>query len=61
MFATIITELAAQAQQTETVMIDIEPVVRHWSENHWRGHPKVLRAASGLAVKKRGGLPTGDA
>jgi len=28
-FATIMTELAARAQQTETVMIDVEPVVRH--------------------------------
>jgi transposase len=53
-FATIMTELAAQAQQTEMVMIDVEPVVRHWSENHWRGHLKTHRTASSLAVKKGG-------
>ena len=59
-FATIMTELAAQAQQTETVMIDVEPVVRHWFENHWRGHLKAHRTASSLAVKKGGALQTGD-
>jgi len=46
-FATIMTELAAQAQQTETVMIDAT-------------HLKVLRTASSLAVKKAGVLQTGD-
>lgn len=27
-------------------MIDIEPVVRHWSENHWRGSIRVHRHAA---------------
>ena len=53
-FATIMTERAAQAQQTELVMIDVEPEVRHWSENHWRGHLKAHRTASSLRAKKGG-------
>jgi hypothetical protein len=53
-FATITTELTAQAQDTEMVMIDVEPVIRHWSENHWRGHAKTHRTASSFAVKKGG-------
>ncbi len=54
MFATIMTELAAQAQETGIVMINVEPVVRHWSENHWRGHAKAHRTASSMAVQKGG-------
>ena len=46
-FATIKTELAAQAQQTETVMIDVT-------------HLKAHRTASSLAVKTGGALQTGD-
>ena len=53
-FAVIMTELAAQARDTEMVMIDVEPGVRQGSENHWRGHLKTHRTASGLAVKKGG-------
>jgi hypothetical protein len=53
-FATIMTELAAQMQDTGMVMIDVEPVVRHWSENHWRGHLKTHLTASSLAVKTGG-------
>ena len=47
-FATIMTERAAQAQLTQMIMIDVEPEVRHWSENHWRGHLKAHRTASSL-------------
>jgi len=46
-FATIMTELAARAQQAETVMIDAT-------------HLKAHRTASSLAVKKGGTLQTGD-
>ena len=46
-FATIMTELAGQAQQIETVMIDAT-------------HLKTHRTASSLAVKKGGALRTGD-
>ena len=46
-FATIMTELAARAQQTETVMIDAT-------------HLKAHRTTSSLAVKKGGALQTGD-
>jgi hypothetical protein len=53
-FATIMTELAAQAQDTGMVMIDVRPTVRHWPENHWRGHPKLHRTALSLAAKKGG-------
>ena len=36
-FATVMTERAAQAQLTQMIMIDVESEVRHWSGNHWRG------------------------
>ena len=58
-FATIMTELAAGARQSEIVMIDVEPVVRHWSQNHWRGHVKAHRTASSLRLKKGGPMQTG--
>ena len=53
-FAAITSELAAQGQKTEMVMIDVEPVVRHWSENHWREHLKPHRTASSMALQKGG-------
>ncbi len=53
-FAMIMTELAAQTLQTEIVTIDVEPVVRHWSENHWRGRAKARRTASSLGLQKGG-------
>ena len=53
-FARMLTELAGEGQNTETVMIDVEPVVRHWSENRWRGHLKAHRTASSLRGKKGG-------
>ncbi|MFN3994210.1 MAG: DUF6538 domain-containing protein, partial [Tabrizicola flagellatus] len=40
--------LAAEAADPKTVMIDVEPVVRHWSENHWRGYLKAHRTATSL-------------
>jgi len=46
-FATIMTDLAARAQQTETVTIDAI-------------HLKAHRTASSMAVKKGGALRTGD-
>ena len=47
MFATIMTELAAQAQDTEMVMIDAT-------------HLKTHRTASSLAVQKGGLMTNGD-
>ena len=58
-FATIMTELAAQAQRVEMVMIDVEPVVHHWSENNWRGHLKAHRTAPSLGRKKGGAMQNG--
>jgi transposase len=46
-FARIMTDLAAQAQDTEIVMIDAT-------------HAKAHRTASSLAVQKGGPLPVGD-
>lgn len=46
-FATILTEAAAEARETEIVMIDAT-------------HTKAHRTASSLAVRKRGPLRTGD-
>jgi len=46
-FATIMTEPAVQARQTETAMIDAT-------------HLKAHRTASSLAVEKGGALQTGD-
>jgi transposase len=53
-FAKMLTAMAAEGQNTETVMIDVESGVRHWSENHWRGHLKAHRTASSLRGKKGG-------
>jgi transposase len=53
-FARMMTELAARSQDTDTLMIDIEPVVRHRSEDRWRGHLKAHRTASSLRAKKGG-------
>ena len=52
-FAKILLELVRQDVETEMIMIDVEPVVRHWSENHWRGYLKAHRTASSL--RKKGG------
>ena len=52
-FARILTELAAEGWERDILMIDVAPVVRHWSENHWRGHLKAHRTASSL--RKKGG------
>ena len=32
-------------------MIDVDPVVRHWSKHRWRGHFKTYRTASRLRKK----------
>ena len=32
-------------------MIDVEPVVRHWSKHRWRGHFKTYRTTSRLRIK----------
>ena len=53
-FARMMTELAAEGQNTDTLMIDVEPVVRHWSEDHWRGHLKAHRTAASLRTQKGG-------
>jgi len=53
-FGRIFVELAKGGGETEEIMIDVEPVVRHWSENHWRGHLKAHRTATSLAAKKGG-------
>ena len=50
-FAKILLELVRQ--DTEMIMIDVEPVVRHWSENRWRGYLKAHSTASSL--RKKGG------
>ena len=53
-FGRIFFELARGGGASDEMMIDVEPVVRHWSENNWRGHLKTHRTASGLAVQKGG-------
>ena len=52
-FAKILLELVRQDVETEMIMIDVEPGVRQWSENHWRGYLKAHRTASSL--RKKGG------
>ena len=47
-FGRIFVELAKGGGDTEEIMIDVEPGVRHWSENHWRGHLKAHRTAASL-------------
>ena len=59
-FARILLDLAAEGQETETPMIDVEAVVRHWSRNHCRGHLKAHRAASSLRGKKGAVATSGD-
>jgi hypothetical protein len=54
-FAKILLELVRQDTETEMIMIDVEPVVRPWSENRWRGYLKAHRTASSL-WKKGGAL-----
>ena len=50
-FGRIFVELAKGGGDTEEIMIDVEPVVRHWSENRWRGHLKAHRTAASLLKK----------
>ena len=51
-FARILLELVKQDAETEMIMIDVEPVLRHWSENRWRGHLKAHRTASRLRNRR---------
>lgn len=53
-FARMMGGLAAGAATPKTVMIDVEPGVRHWSENRWRGHLKAHGTATRLRSKKGG-------
>ncbi len=55
-FARILLELVNQQVETETIMIDVEPLVRHRSESRWRGYLKAHRTAASL--RKKAG-PTG--
>ena len=55
--ARMLVETAAEGQNTETVMSDVAPVVRQWSENHRRGYLKAHRTASSLRDKKGGAAP----
>ena len=50
-FGRIFVELAKGGGDTDEIMIDVEPVVRHWSEDHWRGHLKAHRTAASLLKK----------
>jgi len=51
-FAWMMEWLASEATVPKTVMTDVKPRVRHWSENHWRGYLKAHRTASSPGVKK---------
>ena len=51
-FARVLLELAATSQETGTVMIDVEPVVRHWSGDRWGGHLKARRTAASPRGRK---------
>ena len=50
-FDRVFATLAGESAATDTVMIDVEPVVRHWSENHWLGRLKAHRTAARLLEK----------
>ena len=52
-FTRILQELVSQDVETEMIMIDVEQLVRHRSENLLRGHLKAQRTASSL--RKKGG------
>ena len=45
----------SEACDGDVQMIDIEPVVRHWSENRWRGSIRVHQ--HGANGPKKGGDP----
>ena len=48
-FAHIFRELACPGSDGDTLMMGIEPVVRHWSKDRRRGHLKAYRTAASLA------------
>lgn len=53
-FARIMGGLASETAEPKTLMIDVEPVVRHWPESLRRGYLKAHRTASSLRLKKGG-------
>ena len=53
LFARTLLELVSQDVETELIMIEVEQLVRHRSENRLRGYLKAHRTASGL--RKKGG------
>ncbi len=55
-FARIFRDLAQPGRDGDTLMIDIEPVVRHRFEDRWRGHLKAHRTAASL---RKGGSGRG--
>ena len=61
LFARMMEGLASEAATPKTVMIDVEPAVRHWSENRWRGYLKAHRTATSLRSKKGGRTTKGAA
>ena len=59
MVARIMTGLAQEGEETAMLMMDVEQLVRHRSENRLRGLLKAHRTASSLRRKKAGaGLKT---
>jgi transposase len=60
-FARMMEGLASEGTEQKTIMIDVEPGVRHWSENPWRGYLKAHRTASSLRAKKGGPMTSAGA
>jgi transposase len=58
-FARMMEGQASEATVPKTVMIDVEAVVRHSYENHWRGYLKAHCTASSLRSKKGPRRPKG--
>ena len=50
-FARIFVELAKGGGDSDEMMTDVKPVVRHWSENRCREHLKAHRTAASLLKK----------
>ena len=51
-----ILQAVSEAYHGDIQMIDIKPVVRHWSENRWRGSIRVHH--HGANGRKKGGDPS---
>ena len=58
-FARIFLDLARPGSEGDTLMMDIEPVVRHRSEDRRRGHLKAHRSAASLVKGGCGPEPLG--